>query len=245
LVEGGAQTDANPAMALGGLTHGVTPLEMAGAFGGLANMGQFNKPVAISKIVDRNGKVIFEYKPNPVQVCKPASVYMLVNMMQDVMRHGTGTGAAISRPCAGKTGTTSEYRDAWFVGFTPNLSAAVWIGDDNNDPLSGMTGGGEPATIWHAFMANAVDELPVEDFKRPDNFKMPAPVRDEGKKEEKKDTTKKPAEDKNKKSTKNTDESISTGKLPGGSEGSVPRPPSSENRNTALPKPVRPPSKNR
>ena len=245
LVEGGAQTDANPAMALGGLTHGVTPLEMAGAFGGFANMGQFNKPVAISKIVDRNGKVIFEYKPNPVQVCKPASVYMLVNMMQDVMRHGTGTGAAISRPCAGKTGTTSEYRDAWFVGFTPNLSAAVWIGDDNNDPLSGMTGGGEPATIWHAFMANAVDELPVEDFKRPDNFKMPAPVRDEGKKEEKKDTTKKPAEDKNKKSTKNTDESISTGKLPGGSEGSVPRPPSSENRNTALPKPVRPPSKNR
>ncbi|MCI2110189.1 MAG: penicillin-binding protein 1A [Acidaminococcaceae bacterium] len=245
LVEGGAQTDANPAMALGGLTHGVTPLEMAGAFGGLANMGQFNKPVAISKIVDRNGKVIFEYKPNPVQVCKPASVYMLVNMMQDVMRHGTGTGAAISRPCAGKTGTTSEYRDAWFVGFTPNLSTAVWIGDDNNDPLSGMTGGGEPATIWHAFMANAVDELPVEDFKRPDNFKMPAPVRDEGKKEEKKDTTKKPAEDKNKKSTKNTDESISTGKLPGGSEGSVPRPPSSENRNTALPKPVRPPSKNR
>jgi penicillin-binding protein 1A len=121
LVEGGAQTDANPAMALGGLTHGVTPLEMAGAFGGLANMGQFNKPVAISKIVDRNGKVIFEYKPNPVQVCKPASVYMLVNMMQDVMRHGTGTGAAISRPCAGKTGTTSEYRDAWFVGFTPEL----------------------------------------------------------------------------------------------------------------------------
>ena len=245
LVEGGAQTDANPAMALGGLTHGVTPLEMAGAFGGFANMGQFNKPVAISKIVDRNGKVIFEYKPNPVQVCKPASVYMLVNMMQDVMRHGTGTGAAISRPCAGKTGTTSEYRDAWFVGFTPNLSTAVWIGDDNNDPLSGMTGGGEPATIWHAFMANAVDELPVEDFKRPDNFKMPAPVRDEGKKEEKKDTTKKPADDKNKKSTKNTDESISTGKLPGGSEGSVPRPPSSGNQTAPLPKPVRPPSKNR
>ena len=96
-----------------------------------------------------------------------------------------------------------------------------------------------------AFMAYAVVVLHVEDFKRPDNFKMPAPVRDEGKKEEKKDTTKKPAEDKNKKSTKNTDESISTGKLPGGSEGSVPRPPSSENRNTALPKPVRPPSKNR
>ena len=243
LVDGGAQTDANPSMALGGLTHGVTPLEMAGAFGGLANMGQFNKPVAISKILDRNGKVIFEHKPNPVQVCKPGSAYMLVNMMEDVMRRGTGTGAAISRPCAGKTGTTSEYRDAWFVGFTPNLSAAVWIGDDNNDSLGGMTGGGEPATLWHTFMAAAVQELPSEDFKRPDNFKMPAQISDEGKKAEKKDDKKKKTDDKNKKATKNTDESISTGKLPGGSEGSVPRPPSSGGNNSSLPKPVRPPSK--
>ena len=243
LVDGGAQTDANPSMALGGLTHGVTPLEMAGAFGGLANMGQFNKPVAISKILDRNGKVIFEHKPNPVQVCKPGSAYMLVNMMEDVMRRGTGTGAAISRPCAGKTGTTSEYRDAWFVGFTPNLSAAVWIGDDNNDSLGGMTGGGEPATLWHTFMASAVQELPSEDFKRPDNFKMPAQISDEGKKAEKKDDKKKKTDDKNKKATKNTDESISTGKLPGGSEGSVPRPPSSGGNNSSLPKPVKPPSK--
>jgi penicillin-binding protein 1A len=206
-------------------------------------MGQFNKPVAISKILDRNGKVIFEHKPNPVQVCKPGSAYMLVNMMEDVMRRGTGTGAAISRPCAGKTGTTSEYRDAWFVGFTPNLSAAVWIGDDNNDSLGGMTGGGEPATLWHTFMAAAVQELPSEDFKRPDNFKMPAQISDEGKKAEKKDDKKKKTDDKNKKATKNTDESISTGKLPGGSEGSVPRPPSSGGNNSSLPKPVRPPSK--
>jgi len=134
LVESGNLTDANPSMALGGLTHGVTPLEMAGAFGAMANMGKFNKPVAISKILDRNGKVLFQYEPKPVQVCKPSSAYMLVDMMRDVMRRGTGTGAAVSRPCAGKTGTTSEYHDAWFVGFTPNLSCAVWIGDDNNEP---------------------------------------------------------------------------------------------------------------
>ena len=249
LVEGGAQTDANPSMALGGLTHGVTPLEMAGAFGGMANMGAFNKPVAISKIKDRNGKVIFEYKPDPVQVCKPSSAYMLVNMMEDVMRRGTGTGAAISRACAGKTGTTSEYRDAWFVGFTPNLSAAVWIGDDNNEPLGGMTGGGEPATIWHTFMARAVQELPNEDFQKPENFKMPAPIKDEGKADDKKkkDDKKKAEDDKNKKNEKNTDDSISNGKLPGSSDGSVPRPPSSNSsdRNTSLPKPVRPPSKSR
>ncbi len=252
LVEGGAQTDANPSMALGGLTHGVTPLEMAGAFGGFANMGQFNKPVAISKIIDRNGKVIFEHKPNPIQVCKPASAYMLIDMMRDNMRRGTGTGAAISRPCAGKTGTTSEYRDAWFVGFTPNLSAAVWIGDDNNEPLGGMTGGGEPATLWHAFMVNAVDELPAEDFEKPANFKMPAPVKDEGKTSDdkaKKDAEKKKAaEEKNKQNTKQSNEGINSGKLPGSSGGSVPRPPSSggggsspESKN--LPKPVRPPAK--
>ena len=247
LVESGPQTDANPSMALGGLTHGVTPLEMAGAFGGIANMGKFNKPVAISKILDRNGKVIFEYKPDPVQVCKPGSAYMLINMMEDVMRRGTGTGAAIGRPCAGKTGTTSEYRDAWFVGFTPNLSAAVWIGDDNNESLGGMTGGGEPATLWHTFMANAIQELPEEDFKKPENFKMPSPIKDEGKKDDKdKKDDKKKKDDKNK-TDKGSDESINSGKLPGSSDGavSVPRPPSGgSSGNSNLPKPVRPPAKN-
>ena len=250
LVESGKLTDANPSMALGGLTHGVTPLEMAGAFGAMANMGKFNKPIAISKIVDRNGKVIFQHEPNPVQVCKPASAYMLVDMMRDVMRRGTGTGAAISRPCAGKTGTTSEYHDAWFVGYTPNLSCAVWIGDDNNEPLSGMTGGGEPATLWHIFMSNVVNEnlLPYADFEKPDGFKMPAPVADIGggdkdkKKDEKKDD-KKPADN-------NANKNIDAGKLPGSSNGgqvNVPRPPkpsTSKPSTPAVPKSVpKPPSK--
>ena len=87
-------------------------------------MGKFNKPTPIVKIVDRNGKTIYEHKADPVTVAKPSSVYMLISMMEDVMTRGTGRGAAISRPSAGKTGTTSEYRDAWFVGFTPNLAAA-------------------------------------------------------------------------------------------------------------------------
>ena len=176
LVEDGPQSDDNSAMALGGLTHGVTPLEMAGAYGAIANMGKFNKPTPIVKIVDRNGKTIYEHKADPVTVAKPSSVYMLISMMEDVMTRGTGRGAAISRPSAGKTGTTSEYRDAWFVGFTPNLAAAVWIGDDNNDSLGGMTGGGEPATLWRTFMTYAVEELPVEDFERPSGFKEPVRV---------------------------------------------------------------------
>ena len=81
---------------------------------------------------------------------KPESAYMMISMMEDVMTRGTGRGAAISRPCAGKSGTTDNYHDAWFVGFTPNLACAVWIGDDNNESLGGMTGGGQPATLWRA-----------------------------------------------------------------------------------------------
>ncbi len=232
LEESGSMTDANPSMALGGLTHGVTPLEMAGAFGAIANMGNFNKPVAITKIVDRNGKVLFEHKAHPVQICKPGSAYMLVDMMQDVMRRGTGTGAAIGRACAGKTGTTSEYRDAWFVGFTPNLSTAVWIGDDNNEPLHGMTGGGEPASLWHAYMVRAVEFVPDADFTKPKGFKMPAQVADEGKKDDK-DKDK----DKDKAKKDNLGKDISSGKLPGSDEGSsvVPKPPKPPSKSTPAP----------
>jgi penicillin-binding protein 1A len=158
--------DDNAVIALGGLTHGVTPLEMAGAYAGIANMGKFNKPTPIIKILDRNGKVLYEHKTNPTQVVKPETAYMMISMMEDVMTRGTGRGAAINRPCAGKSGTTSDYHDAWFVGFTPDLACAVWIGDDNNDSLGGMTGGGEPATLWRTFMSNALADTPASDFDK-------------------------------------------------------------------------------
>ncbi|MCH3951285.1 MAG: penicillin-binding protein 1A [Acidaminococcus sp.] len=208
LVEDGPQTDANGSMALGGLTYGVTPLEMAGAYGAIANMGKYNKPTPIIKIVDRNGKTIYEHKVNPVQVAKESSVYMLISMMKDVMTRGTGRGARISRPCAGKTGTTSDYVDAWFVGFTPNLSCAVWIGDDNNESLGGMTGGGEPATLWRTFMADAVADLPAEDFKKPAGFKEPERVEDPA---PAKKTTDKKKDDKKKDQKTTTDSKTNTG----------------------------------
>ena len=139
---------------------------MAGAYAGIANMGKFNKPTPIIKILDRNGKVLYEHKTNPTQAVKPESAYMMISMMEDVMTRGTGRGAAISRPCAGKSGTTDNYHDAWFVGFTPNLACAVWIGDDNNESLGGMTGGGQPATRiamrfynLHNFLQNSVDRI--------------------------------------------------------------------------------------
>ena len=217
------EDDDNPAMAVGGLTHGVTPLEMAGAYAGIANMGKFNKPTPIIKILDRNGKVLYEHKTNPTQAVKPESAYMMISMMEDVMTRGTGRGAAISRPCAGKSGTTDNYHDAWFVGFTPNLACAVWIGDDNNESLGGMTGGGQPATLWRAFMSDALDGIPAEDFEKPDGFKMPAPKYEAPKPQPKKQTTKK--QDTKKKDSKKEDA------LPGG--GNVPQPPRSGKSSTA------------
>lgn len=240
LVEDGPQSDDNSAMTLGGLTHGVTPLEMAGAYGAIANMGKFNKPTPIVKIVDRNGKTIYEHKADPVTVAKPSSVYMLISMMEDVMTRGTGRGAAISRPSAGKTGTTSEYRDAWFVGFTPNLAAAVWIGDDNNDSLGGMTGSGEPATLWRTFMTYAVEELPVEDFERPSGFKEPVRVsepNDDKKAEE--DKKKKEAEEKKKKAADEKKEAQDAKPSESGSKASSRE--SSAPRSSIAPPPVRPP----
>lgn len=231
LVETGDENDENGSMALGGLTHGVTPLEMAGAYGAIANMGKFNKPDPFVKILDRNGKTLYEHKTNPVQICKPESAYMLISMMRDVMTRGTGRGAALNRPCGGKTGTTSEYRDAWFAGFTPNLACAVWIGDDNNDSLGGMTGGGEPATLWRTFMGGALEGTEREGWEAPNGFRMPAPKYEVPKAQPKKSETKK--KDDKKKATKKQGTA-----LPGG--GNVPKPPKSSGKGSNTPPPVRP-----
>ncbi|MBO5605540.1 MAG: PBP1A family penicillin-binding protein, partial [Acidaminococcaceae bacterium] len=116
LVEDGPYTDNNPAMALGGLTKGVSPLEMAAGYGTIANNGVYNQPVSIIKIVDRNGKVIFEHKHSPKQVVSAKAAYQTTDMLKDVLISGTAGGSGIGRPAAGKTGTTDYSKDAWFVG---------------------------------------------------------------------------------------------------------------------------------
>jgi penicillin-binding protein 1A len=173
LVDSGKYTDNNPAMALGGLSKGVIPLEMAAAYGTIANNGQYNTPVAITKIVNREGKVIYEHKASPKQVVSAKAAYQLTDMLKDVLVSGTGAGAGLGRPAAGKTGTTDDYRDAWFVGYTPNLACAVWVGDDNNKSMGIMTGSMAPLSIWHNFMVQAVAHLPAVDFKRPSGAVTP------------------------------------------------------------------------
>jgi len=167
LVEEGPYTDNNPAMALGGLTKGVSPLDMATAYGTIANNGVLNLPVSITKIVDRNGKIIFEHKPAPKQVVSAKAAYQTTDMLKDVLVSGTAGGSGLGRPAAGKTGTTDYSKDAWFCGYTPNLSCAVWVGDDRNRSMGAMSGSGAPLSIWHDFMINAVQEIPYADFVRP------------------------------------------------------------------------------
>ena len=173
LIEDGHYTDINLSMALGGLSKGTTPLEMAAAYGTIGNSGKYNAPTAIIKIVDRNGKVIFEHKQETKTVVDAKAAYQTVDIMRDVFVDGTAGGAGIGRPAAGKTGTTDDYKDAWFVGFTPNLSAAVWIGDDNGRPLDYMYGSGAPLSIWHEFMVNALANVPVANFVRPAGVVIP------------------------------------------------------------------------
>ncbi|WP_094606192.1 Biosynthetic peptidoglycan transglycosylase [Sporomusa silvacetica DSM 10669] len=167
LVLNGDTNDRNLAMSLGGLTRGVTPLEIASAYGVLANNGVRVEPTAIVKIIDRNGKVLEEDVPKEKVVVNERSAFLLTDMMKGVITNGTGTGAYFGRPVAGKTGTTSDYRDAWFVGFTPDLVAAVWLGCDNPDYLNGITGGTVPASIWKSFMSGVADKYVARDFVRP------------------------------------------------------------------------------
>ncbi len=160
----GPQNDRNFSTALGGLTKGVTPLEITSAYGTFANKGIHVEPVAIVKVLDRNGKVLEQADPKQKSVISEGSAAELTSMLQGVIAHGTGARANIGRPAAGKTGTTSDYLDAWFVGYTPDLVAGVWIGNDDNTSFGTVTGGMLPAEIWKAFMQKALTGTQAKNF---------------------------------------------------------------------------------
>ena len=160
----GATNDRNLATALGGMTRGVTPLELTSAYGTFANRGIHVNPVAILRVVSRTGKVLEEAERKEKSVMSADNAAALTAMLEDVIRRGTGTRANIGRPAAGKTGTTSDYHDAWFVGYTPDLVAGVWIGNDSVSDLHGMSGGMTPAVIWQAFMQKALVQMPIRSF---------------------------------------------------------------------------------
>ena len=225
LVDSGAYSDVNLAMALGGLSKGVNPLEMASAYGVLATNGLYSKPIALLKIVDREGKVLYQAKPQTKRVIDATSAYLTTNMLEDVLVSGTAGGMGIGRPAAGKTGTTDTYIDAWFVGYTPDLSTAVWVGDDNNKPMQRMYGSGAPLSIWHDFMINALASTPRTGFSNP-GVAIPAEPEikqdEEDKDKDKDDTEKKVDEQKDAKATDNTaKQTPSVSNKPSGSKKSM------------------------
>jgi penicillin-binding protein 1A len=163
-----------PAMALGGLYLGVSPLEMASAYGTLANGGVHIEPTIILRVTDADGNVIWEAHPKEVQAISAGVAYDVTRILAMNIQSGTGTKADIDRPAAGKTGTASLWDDAWFCGYTPNLSTAVWMGDpDAQVPMTNVhgqkvTGGSFPAIMWQKFMYEADRYYPETEFTEPE-----------------------------------------------------------------------------
>ncbi|MRS12971.1 MAG: PBP1A family penicillin-binding protein [Actinobacteria bacterium] len=165
----GIESDIQPYLSITLGSQEVTPIEMASAFGTLAAEGKHYPHTSITKIVDAKGETIFEAVPEGEQVISPNVAYAAVSIMRGVITSGTATRANIGRPAAGKTGTTQDYRDAWFVGFTPQLVASVWMGYTPERPMRSVHGrkvfgGTFPAPIWHDFMIKALEGEPILDF---------------------------------------------------------------------------------
>jgi penicillin-binding protein 1A len=162
----------------------VNPLGMTSAYATLANGGEHFPPVAITKITDATGKVLYVDKTKGEQALDPAVAYLTTSALTQVIQRGTGIRAGIARPAAGKTGTAQEYRDAWFAGYTPDLAAAVWVGYPEGEiemkpdcsgsllpcratrtiTSGGVTGGSFPAQIWATFMLRALTDVPANSF---------------------------------------------------------------------------------
>ena len=164
-------------LTLGGMTVGISPLEMAGAFSTFPNDGKFIKPTFIEKITDKSGKVIYENPKEEVEITSPQNAYIMTSMLETVVKSGTGTYANFSgQAIAGKTGTTNRKRDSWFVGYTPYYTGAVWIGNDDNTPLwdySRMA-----ANLWRSIMRDVHNDLEYKDFEQPEEglYKKYIPV---------------------------------------------------------------------
>lgn len=171
LVGTGQVNDKGYSLALGGLTYGVSPLELTSAYSAFANGGIKMDTHSINKIENYYGDLLYEYETKESKVMSPQTAYLMTSMLQSAVAEGTGVRANFgSWPIAGKTGTTSFNADVWFVGYTPELIGGVWMGYDKEETMSNVYGGTHAAPIWREVMEVA------HEGKTPTNFKMPGGI---------------------------------------------------------------------
>ncbi|MGM0365950.1 MAG: PBP1A family penicillin-binding protein [Actinomycetota bacterium] len=169
---------SNPAIALGGLETGITPLDISKIFATFASGGVYHQPVSILKITDAQGNILYEHEnpsnPEAKRILEEEYAYQITQILSRVIQEGTGRGANIGRPSAGKTGTTSDHRDAWFAGYTPELVTVVWMGypesSKSMEPIEGrnIVGGSFPSDIWREFMSAALEGVEPKQFPVPE-----------------------------------------------------------------------------
>ncbi len=162
--DGKTYSDIQYPLCLGGITNGVTNLELTAAFASIANQGTYNEPTLYSVVLDQQGNVLLENSNSSRQVMKDSTAWLLTNAMQDVTKSGTGTDAALDgMPSAGKTGTTSDNHDHWFSGYTPYYTGSVWVGYDNNQSCAVNSA---HMKIWKTIMdkIDKAKELEIIDF---------------------------------------------------------------------------------
>jgi penicillin-binding protein 1A len=167
----GIESDLRREIALALGVSEVTPLELVSAYGVFANGGVRAEPFSIRRVTDQQGRTLEQHVTETQEVMRPETAYVLVNVMKGVIQRGTAARARVlDRPLAGKTGTTDDATDLWFVGFSPSLVAGVWIGYDVKRSLgSAETGGRLALPIWIQFMQKALADSEAEDFPVPEN----------------------------------------------------------------------------
>lgn len=171
IINGKKYTDETLSTALGGMTRGVSPLEMDAAFSVLANKGTYIKPITFTSIYDRHDNLIFENTPEQHRVVTPQVAYVVTDMLRGVVTSSRGTGGKANIgniPVAGKTGTTDDRKDAWFIGYTPYYSASVWIGSDQ--PVSLDSGSSAAAALWGKIMKRVHEGFDFKDFEMPSDI---------------------------------------------------------------------------
>lgn len=150
-------------------SNGVKLFELTRAYGIYASGGYKVEPYAIERVESSRGKVLYSApRARMEKVLDTDVAAMMTSMLKMVIKHGTGMAANIGKPAAGKTGTTDDYKDAWFVGYTPSVVTGVWVGNDDNTKMGGLTGGTVPAIIWRDVMRKATEPYGNEDFGYPD-----------------------------------------------------------------------------